>query len=293
VKQRRLGGAAQRTKRLPDRLASHQPDKARQPAALNADGFGGVRRLADRAQLLERSAIAAPFRFADNEGIGRKFTGLQIADLAGPDIGAHLVRMSRRVERSQRGAPGVTENRNLSLVEAQANRIDEFVEVAHKAFDRHIGFRQIGGEGFSRSALFPIDERKGALEAGIEVAKQISLGKAWTAVQQDQNRIGDGFAAQHDPLLDATDPQIERLRDASWHFRAIGAAKGRCRSGSFHNGPHLHKHQPIRAKSLARRRRTITMTKLATANGPSGAASKADVRYNTIAAPISRYSAPS
>jgi len=128
----------------------------------------------------------------------------------------------------------VAEDQHCALGEPCAYQVDEFIEVGDELLDGHGRSRDLPAERFARAPLVPVDDGEVLLQVGIEVTQQPRLGEARPSVQMDQRWIGEVLAADHHPLIAATQPVVAGLGDAVRQDLAGGRPKRRRVPGAFH-----------------------------------------------------------
>src|SRR6266567_6839997 len=128
----------------------------------------------------------------------------------------------------------MSEDRDLVGPEAFAHNVDQLVEVGDELPDGHRGSGDFAVERFAGPALIPVDNGEALFERRVEVTKKTHLCKARPPVQKDQRRIGKALAADHDPLIETTEPEIVDLRDAAGNGLAPRPKEGRGLSETLH-----------------------------------------------------------
>ena len=170
---------------------------------------------ADRSpQFLQRLFVVPALRFGQSVGVRQRLGGRTVANLCRTDVDRDFRRKSRGVDRAERRAPGVAQDRDLLRTETPAHDVDEFVEIDDELIERHRGSRNVAIERLAGAALIPMDDGEVPLERGIEMAEEAHLTDARTTVQNDQGGIGDVLSADHHPLIDPAQTDVLDLRDA-------------------------------------------------------------------------------
>jgi hypothetical protein len=83
----------------------------------------------------------------------------------------------------------VSEDCDLVLPDAFANRFDQFVEIGDELLDRHGGSGDFVAERLAGATLVPVYDREALLDLRVEMTEETHLGKAWPAVQEDQRGL--------------------------------------------------------------------------------------------------------
>src|ERR1700676_3273488 len=126
---------------------------------------------------------------------------------------------------AQKTAPGMAEDEYFLAGEAFAEIVDHFQSVGLHAGDVHgellNGFA-VGGIGFAGAALFPLHYGEVFLPGTLKDSGEGDEGGAWSAVNEEQNGIFYGLAADFDPLRDAADGDGLEGVDAVWGVDGAG-----------------------------------------------------------------------
>ena len=84
----------------------------------------------------------------------------------------------------------MTEQYDLILFKTLPDHFHDLVEVAHELGDGHGRRWNFGMKGASSATLFPIDDQEMLLKGRIIVAEECRFASAWSAMQENQRRIG-------------------------------------------------------------------------------------------------------
>ncbi len=109
-------------------------------------------------QLTQRIVIGALMSLQCGEFTRKAGAFLVVRNLRHADVGADFSRVTKRINRAQRRAPGVAEQYHFVFVKTPLDQFDDFIEVTQELLDRHRFGRQVGMIRTAGAALFPVDD---------------------------------------------------------------------------------------------------------------------------------------
>ena len=120
--------------------------------------------------------------------------------------------MSRNYEHSQIGAPGVSYEINLVLVEPGTKHIGQFNRVCDKLFRGECA-ADVFAIGLAGSTAIPLDYHEFFFKFTLKGVSQIHGGHPGTTVQEEQNRERRIVSTNENVLIYVTDADAFQRRD--------------------------------------------------------------------------------